>query len=88
MTLKNIHQRTLKKNADEFFFLHNGITAICSKMGINDNVLSVKELNVVNGCQSLSTIYGCSETVKKTSDGYVCRLKNMLEKECLPAYSR
>lgn len=67
---KNI-ARTLKKNADEFFFLHNGITAICSKMSINDNVLSVKELNVVNGCQSLSTIYGCSETVKKTSDGYI-----------------
>lgn len=40
-------------------------------MSINDNVLSVKELNVVNGCQSLSTIYGCSETVKKTSHGYI-----------------
>lgn len=62
---------TLKKDAENFFFFHNGITAICSKCQLLGNVLSVKELNVVNGCQSLSTVYSCSETVKNTSDSYI-----------------
>ena len=63
--------RTLKKNAEEFFFLHNGITAICSSMYIIDGILSVKELNVVTGCQSLSTIFSWSESAKKATDGYI-----------------
>lgn len=62
---------TIKKNAGDFFFLHNGITAICSQMSIHDHVLSVKELNVVNGCQSLSTIYSCSESAKKADNSYI-----------------
>ncbi len=63
--------QTIKKDAGDFFFLHNGITAICSKMSINNNVLSVKELNVVNGCQSLSTIFSCSEYAKQSKDAYI-----------------
>lgn len=62
---------TLKKSPEDFFFFHNGITAICSKITLDGSVLHVKELNVVNGCQSLSTIYSCSEAVKKADDGYV-----------------
>lgn len=62
---------TLKKDAKDFFFLHNGITAICSKINIEGNVLSVKELNVVNGCQSLSTIFNCSESVRNANEGYI-----------------
>lgn len=63
--------QTIKKNASDFFFLHNGITAICSQMSIHNNILSVKELNVVNGCQSLSTMFSCSESVKNANDAYV-----------------
>ena len=63
--------RTLKTDPQDFFFLHNGITAICSKLSIHDSVLSVKELNVVNGCQSLSTIYASGEAAKKASDSYI-----------------
>lgn len=63
--------QTIKKNASDFFFLHNGITAICSQMTIHDNILSVKELNVVNGCQSLTTMFSCSESAKKADDAYV-----------------
>lgn len=62
---------TLKKSPENFFFFHNGITAICSKITLKDSILQVKELNVVNGCQSLSTIYSCSEAVKKANNGYV-----------------
>ena len=40
-------------------------------MSIHDGVLSVKELNVVNGCQSLSTIFSSSEAAKKATDAYI-----------------
>ena len=63
--------RTLRKNPGEFFFLHNGITAICSSIKIADGTMSVKELNVVNGCQSLSTIFNCSESIRKVNDAYI-----------------
>ncbi len=62
---------TIKNNAGDFFFLHNGITAICSQMSICDGKLSVKELNVVNGCQSLSTIFTYSEFSKKADNAYI-----------------
>ena len=63
--------RTIKTDPGEFFFLHNGITAICSEMIYIDGILCVKELNVVNGCQSLSTILNCSESAKKANDAYI-----------------
>lgn len=63
--------RTIKNNAGDFFFLHNGITAICSRMSVHNGILSVKELNVVNGCQSLSTIFSCSELAKKADNAYI-----------------
>lgn len=63
--------RTLKKDVQDFFFLHNGITAICSQMSIHNDILSVKELNIVNGCQSLTTIYSSSESAKKATDAYI-----------------
>ena len=63
--------RTVRNNPDEFFFLHNGITAICSSMTLHGDILSVRELNVVNGCQSLSTIYSCSESAKAATDAYI-----------------
>lgn len=63
--------KTLKTNSGDFFFLHNGVTAICSKLTISGNTLYTKELNVVNGCQSLTTIYSCSESVKSADNAYI-----------------
>lgn len=63
--------KTIKTDAKDFFFFHNGITAICSHISIINNILSIKELNVVNGCQSLTTIFSCSETVRNAKDAYV-----------------
>ena len=62
--------RTIKKEPGDFFFYHNGITAICSKIDIQDGRITVKDLNIVNGCQSLSTIFNCGESAKK-SYGYI-----------------
>lgn len=62
--------KTIKKESGDFFFYHNGITAICSKIEITDGIATVRDLNVVNGCQSLSTIFNCGESAKK-SYGYI-----------------
>lgn len=62
--------KTIKKEPGDFFFYHNGITAICSKIDIQNGQLTVKDLNIVNGCQSLSTIFNCGEAAKK-SYGYI-----------------
>jgi len=58
------------KRAD-FFFFHNGVTALCNKMELSGDQLSLHGLSVVNGCQSLNTILSCSETVKKVDDAFV-----------------
>ncbi len=56
----------------DFFFFHNGITAICNRMTIGDNnALTLHGLSVVNGCQSLNTILSCSERVKEMDDTYI-----------------
>lgn len=59
-------------NSGDFFFFHNGITAICQKIEENENGdLVLHGMSVVNGCQSLNTIISCSESIKKKDDAYV-----------------
>ncbi len=56
----------------EFFFFHNGITAICKSMVFRDDgLLELQGLSVVNGCQSLSTLVSCSERAKEIEDAYI-----------------
>lgn len=55
----------------DFFFFHNGITALCNKMKIENGQLRLHGLSVVNGCQSLNTILSCSEIAKKRDDSFV-----------------
>ena len=62
---------SIRNNTAEFFFLHNGITAICSSLRIEGDTLRAEGLSVVNGCQSLTTIYGSSESVKKSGEGCI-----------------
>lgn len=39
---KGIAKR-IKNDSKDFFFFHNGITAICSSMTVENNIISVKE---------------------------------------------
>lgn len=68
---KKIRQTLLGDKHKDFFFFHNGITAICDRMDLENNQLKMYGLSVVNGCQSLNTIQSCSETVKKLEETYV-----------------
>jgi hypothetical protein len=60
------------ERAPYFFFFHNGITALCKSFSFSEDgrTLSVKGLSVVNGCQSLSTIYATSGKVAKDANGH------------------
>jgi len=65
-------QSTIYHDSKDFFFCHNGITAICKKMKFKDNgILNLSGLSVVNGCQSLNTILSCSEKVKTLDNSYI-----------------
>ena len=68
---KGIKATIYGNDIGDFFFRHNGITAICKKAEITDGTLTVKGINVVNGCQSLNTILSCSERVKEVDHAYV-----------------
>ncbi len=63
---------TIYDNGSDFFFYHNGVTAICNQMTlVDDGTFKVRGLSVVNGCQSLNTILSCSEKVKTLGNAYV-----------------
>jgi hypothetical protein len=68
---KGIKQTIYGDKHRDFFFFHNGITAICNKMTLEGDKLKFQGLSIVNGCQSLNTILSCSERVKTLNDTYV-----------------
>ncbi len=68
---KGISKTIWGEDSKDFFFFHNGITAICNNMELKSNKLSVRGLSIVNGCQSLTTILSNSEKVKTLNDAYV-----------------
>ena len=68
---KGIRSTLLGDKRSDFFFFHNGVTALCNKMSLIENDLSLSGLSIVNGCQSLNTILSCSETVKKVDDAFI-----------------
>lgn len=65
----------------DFFFYHNGVTAICdsAKVNMEKKSLSIKGFSVVNGCQSLSTIYSTSERVRAAEAKDACILFRFYE---------
>lgn len=68
---KGIRSSILGDKRSDFFFFHNGVTALCNKMTLDGDTLSLSGLSIVNGCQSLNTILSCSETVKKMDDAFI-----------------
>ena len=68
---KGIRSTITGDKRSDFFFFHNGVTALCNKMQLDGDMLTLRGLSVVNGCQSLNTILSCSETVKKHDDAFI-----------------
>ncbi len=80
---KGIKTTIYGNNSRDFFFYHNGITAICNQMDLTDSGLfKVRGVSVVNGCQSLNTILSCSEKVKTLDSSYLmCRFYEIPQRE-------
>jgi hypothetical protein len=68
---KGIRNTIYSDKHRDFFFFHNGITAICNRLKVEDKKLQLYGLSVVNGCQSLNTILSCSERIKTLEDTYI-----------------
>lgn len=67
-------KQTIQGETPQYFFLfHNGITALCEKLTIDESKheLVLKGMSVVNGCQSLTTIRACSEKAKNAANAQV-----------------
>ena len=67
-------KQTIQGDTPQYFFLfHNGITALCEKLTIDEkkHELSLDGISVVNGCQSLTTIRACSEKAKNAENSHV-----------------
>lgn len=63
---------TIYNDSRNFFFYHNGITALCNRLELGDSrKLTLRGVSVVNRCQSLNTVLSCSEQVKRLDDAYV-----------------
>jgi hypothetical protein len=73
------------EKARYFFFYHNGITALCSGLSLSEDRrrLRVRALSVVNGCQSLSTIY---TTSGKVSEGAAAKGSVLFRVYEIPQY--
>lgn len=68
---KGIRSTILGDKRADFFFFHNGVTALCNKLELKNDTLTLKGLSVVNGCQSLNTVLSCSEAVKSATDAFM-----------------
>jgi hypothetical protein len=64
---KGLRQTLEGERIHDFFFYHNGITALCKSFTLNEESgsLAVEDLSIVNGCQSLTTIKSCSQAIRK-----------------------
>jgi hypothetical protein len=64
---RGLRQTLEGERIHDFFFYHNGITALCKSFDLDKEagVLTVDDLSVVNGCQSLTTIKSSSQAVRK-----------------------
>ena len=62
---RGLRETLLGDRARDFFFYHNGITALCQRLtlSVDRSRITLEDLSVVNGCQSLATIYSSSQRV-------------------------
>ena len=62
---------TIYNDAQNFFFFHNGIVGICNKMNLNKDSVELEDLKVLNGTQTLSTLFACKDKVNEQENSYI-----------------
>ena len=51
------HTIELPSEHNKFFLYHNGLTLVCDSLSQSGNVLTLNNYSVINGCQSVLTLY-------------------------------
>lgn len=59
-TINQEIRNTLKSNTQEFVLLNNGITIVCDEMHEGNRKVSLKNPQIVNGCQTCNVIFKSS----------------------------
>lgn len=70
-TINQEIRNTLEYSAQEFVLLNNGITIVCDEMHEGNRKVSLKNPQVVNGCQTCNVIYKCFADNVDISNAYV-----------------
>lgn len=70
-TINQEMRNTLENNAQEFVLLNNGITIVCDEMHEGNRKVSLKNPQVVNGCQTCNVIFKCYLEHVDLSNTYV-----------------
>ena len=80
---KGLRQTLLSETPQYFFFYHNGITALCDRLTLDEKThrLGLSGFAVVNGCQSLNTILACSEKVKGSESRVLFRFYEIPQRD-------
>lgn len=55
--------RTATEHPDSFFYFNNGVSAICTDYSLNGNHVRAKNLQVINGAQTISSLANQAENV-------------------------
>lgn len=52
-------EHTLKDNSESFMLLNNGITIVCDEIQMGNRKLTIKNPQIVNGCQTCNVLFNC-----------------------------
>lgn len=69
-TINQEIRNTLENSAQNFVLLNNGITIVCDEMHEGNRKVSLKNPQIVNGCQTCNIIFRCSQDDIDLSDAY------------------
>lgn len=70
-TINQEIRSTLESNSQNFVLLNNGITIVCDEMHEGNRKISLKNPQVVNGCQTCNVIFKCSQDKVDLSNAFV-----------------
>ena len=83
---KNIKDTAVSDERKKVFYYNNGITVICDKFSYGDTsstVLTIENLQVVNGCQTVHSLYDAllQDDQKLKNVDLLCRLYEITDKD-------
>ena len=70
-TINQEIRNTLNSNSQEFILLNNGITIVCDEMREVNRKITIKNPQVVNGCQTCNVLYNAYKSGIKLDKAYV-----------------